>query len=139
MGSLTEMEVVGGRGRGEVISVARTPLRHLLSEMLSLAFGLKWEAVSHVQKGSFSHLLKDHRLELTLLKSDRASAQRGQEGDSLSVGAAVFCHAPCSLQPFVEGVATPSCHRQWGGVSDFWIGTVEAETIHSETGGQLRH
>lgn len=67
---------------------------------------------------------KDHRLELTLLKSDRASAQRGQEGDSLSVEAAVFCHAPCSLQPFVEGVATPSCHRQWGGVSRLLVGTV---------------
>lgn len=78
------------------------------------------------RKGSFSHLLKDHRLELTLLKSDRASTQRGQEGDSLSVGAAVFCHAPCSLQPFVEGVATPSCHRQWGGVSRLLVGTVEA-------------
>lgn len=75
------------------------------------------------RKGSFSHLLKDHRLELTLLKADRASAQRGQEGDSLSVDPAVFCHVPCSLQPFVEGVATPSCHRQWGRVSRLLAGT----------------
>lgn len=65
------------------------------------------------RKGTFSHLLKDCRLELTLFKSDRASAQQGQEEDSLSDDAAVFCHFPCPLQAF-GGVSNPHNHRTVG-------------------------
>lgn len=60
----------GGRqrkGRSR-ISVARTPLRHLLSEMLSLAFGLKWEAVSHVQKGELLSPLERPQIRINLIK-----------------------------------------------------------------------
>lgn len=60
----------GGRqrkGRSR-ISVARTLLRHLLSEMLSVAFGLKWEAVSHVQKGELLSPLERPQIRINLIK-----------------------------------------------------------------------
>lgn len=71
------------------------------------------------RKGRFSHLLKDHGLELTLFKSDRASTQPGQEEDSLSDDAAVFCHFPCPLQSF-GGVSNPQLPQDSGvGVHSF--------------------
>lgn len=66
------------------------------------------------RKERLSHLLQDQGSELTVLQPDGASAQRGQEEDSLSVGAAVICHAPDSLQPGVEGGSRPQLPQDSG-------------------------
>lgn len=85
------------------------------------------------RKGSFSHLLKDHRIRINLIKVRQGKRSTRPGGDSLSVGS---CLLSCSLlfAAFVEGVATPSCHRQQVEFPDFWL-VQRLETIYSETEG----
>lgn len=89
------------------------------------------------RKGTFSHLLKHRGLESTLFKSDRASAQQGQEEDSLSDDAAVFCHFPCPPAGLWRSFQPPQPQDSGVGGHSFG-GRMILEMVNSGTGWQLR-